>query len=209
MLRPTRSQLLWISVDTCSPHINTKRSLLCYFQCAVKKTQTFTQHNIHITFCFLCALDSCSPTPCPRESPSPAESLLLWSASVNSNCGKRLDQISHTLSWTSLVFMCENGLRVLVFFLARCDKVYWSLKHFSVHYDEEAWSGWLTWQLQYMDLSVDLSVKQNSVVYPCLALISISPLLFPPFLLLRIYHSWVPFLPLPFSVALCVTQFSL
>ena len=112
-LLSARVPLLWIRSDGCSAHISTISSLICYSQCVVKK-RWFPQSNFCIMCRLPCALDSPFPSHPPssissQESASPAESLTLWCSSVNKICGTNLDQIIHTFSSTSPVFMCENA----------------------------------------------------------------------------------------------------
>ena len=62
----TRFYLIWICSGTCTTRISTTRSLICYSQRAVMKSQWFLQSNFCTTFCLLTA--------------SQAESFPLWNS---------------------------------------------------------------------------------------------------------------------------------
>ena len=98
------------------------RSLICYSQHVVKKTQC----HFCITYCLLRALD-CHPPHLPCiyswESTSPAENLLLSCACVSSKCEKRLKLFAYSsehlkCSCVKMAFDCIHIWKKRISFMA-------------------------------------------------------------------------------------------
>ena len=76
---------------------------------------SFRKHcNLCIMSCFLHAPDRHSPHTLSPKFPAVGVHLQqsVSHCQVNSNCGKCPDQTVHRISWTSLVFMRENGFSI-------------------------------------------------------------------------------------------------